>query len=110
LNPHSYSADPEVLNSYEGDFGKWFLRVGQHLAVQESVARQIWDAARSGPNWRKIEDGEPLCKGVHFTRAEASAGGDVCVTAIHGGEFYEYRVKVPPFDSEQFATNDEGRK
>lgn len=47
--------------------------------------------------WRKCADGEGAeCKGVHFLRAEAAAGGNICVTALLQGEFYEYLVKVPP--------------
>jgi hypothetical protein len=62
-----------------------------------------WQAAeflmrQVGPSWRKctdVKDG-PECKGVHFLKSEAAAGGEICVTALLHGEFYECRFKVPP--------------
>jgi hypothetical protein len=54
---------------------------------------------QSGPRgeWKKAEPGACECKSVHLLKAEAIKGGEICAFALHDGEFYEYRVNVPPF-------------
>lgn len=90
------------------------LAAAELMAATGSSAMHIVELIRAnlkdmpdGPSsapWRKCGPGDAECKGVHFMRAEAAAGGDICVTAMYQGEFYEYRVKVPPFDASPFAT------
>lgn len=75
------------------------LRFAMLLAAQleELEASVHPEAARTG--WRKLEDGDRSAYEVSVTRAEAQSTQEYEFVTMHGGDFYGYRVEVPPFDS-----------